>query len=236
MDPLTEESFIRFIVLILPGLWALWVYKPFVLSSSEETAWGKELALAMSFGLPGYLIILAFPNIAKWPIAAQVILSSVIAILAAIIMGKLHRKGMHPAQKFAKWDSKKSGYPEDVPYNRGVPFIFGNLILEEELKKGRTAVALVYRLGDREHAMIGNVLFIGDCRHNEVVLDMRPEIELQQIDKNHWDIYPWVRSINLDSGIVVEIANIEDSVIDIFKKDYDLLKAKEYELDAKDEG
>jgi len=222
------EDIIRFIVLVIPGLWGLWVYKPFLMRSTEEVVWDKDLAIALSFGLPGYLFINSSSFLAAWPIAAQVLLSSFIAICIAVIAGKLHRAGKHPTHYLAKRDSEKRGLSVDVPYDKGIPFIFGNLIEEEGLREGRTAVALIYSLGKKQDALIGEVIFRGE-RSNEIVIGCRPEITLEQVEKNHWNIHPWVRNINLDSGIVVEIANIENEILTEFQRDYDELKSKEFE-------
>lgn len=228
MQNLLGEDLMRFIVLILPGLWALWVYKPFLLKSTEEVVWDKDLALAMSFGFPGYLAVLSTPGSAKWPLVIQVVLSTIIAVTLAVVAGKMHRSGKRPSHFFASRDSRKRDWPEDVPQGRGVAFIFDDLIASEGFRKDHTAIALIYSLGNREEAMVGEILF-KDERHNEIVLDCRPELTIEQIEENHWDLNPWARSINLDSGIVVEIANVEESVAEKFRSDYNASKAEEYE-------
>lgn len=223
------EDLIRFVVLIIPGLWALWVYKPFLLKSTEAIKWEKDIAVALSFSLPGYLLITSIGCIARAPIPAQFTISLALSLVLAVIAGKMFRRGIHPFHIFAKRDSQKSNFPEDVPYCRGLAFILDNLIQGANLRKGYTAVALVYNLGNREKALIGEVLF-EDGRFNEVVIDARPEITLEQIEKNHWDINPWTRSINLDSGLVVEVANVKNEIIAKIHEEYDYLMEKKFRL------
>jgi hypothetical protein len=223
------DDLIRFVVLIVPGLWALWVYKSFLLQSTGEIVWEKDMAIAVSFALPGYLLSATFNGIYAPPVAVQFAASLSVSVIAAVAAGKLHRKGIHLFHLFAKWDSGKRRYAEDVPFGRGLTFVMNDLIQEAGLREGHTAVVLAYRLGDRENALIGELIF-RDERFNEIVVDARPEISAVQIDKNHWDIDPWVRSVNLDSGLVVEVANVKDDVIRGIHADYDALKAKEFEL------
>jgi hypothetical protein len=225
------DDLIRFVVLIVPGLWALWIYKSFLLQSTDEIIWEKDIVIAVSFALPGYLFVETFKNASDLPIAAQFGVSLFFAIFVSVVAGKLHRSGIHPFHLFAKWDSKKRPYSIDVPFGRGLTFIMNDLINEAKLRDGYTQVVLVYNLGNRENALIGELLY-RDERFNEIVVDARPDINLEQIEKNHWDINPWVRSINLDSGLVVEVANVKNDVIRVIHNDYDTLKAKEFEHDV----
>ena len=218
---LSGDEFIRLIILLLPGFWGLWIYKPFVYRGDEEFMWERDFILAVMFALPGYLIITSIPGLSQSPIIFQVAFSVLMVIIVSVTTGLFLRKYPHPLYWFAAKDSTDGDKEIDTPYGQAVSYIRERLINKEELREGYTPLAIIYHIGNRENAEIGSLVY-HSTRFNEVVLDTRPPITLDQIKKNDGDIGPWVKSVNLDTGIVVEVANIKTEIIDrIYDQYYD---------------
>ena len=53
--PVVDFSFMQFVILVLPGFWALWIYKPFILKGNVTEHWENDLTLALMFGFVGYI-------------------------------------------------------------------------------------------------------------------------------------------------------------------------------------
>ena len=79
-------------------------------------------------------------------------------------------------------------------------------------KGDTTKIALIYKMGERDNAEIGNVLYHHDSK--ELAIDTRPIYTLSDIDDNHYDIFPWVKCINLTTGMIVELVNMKQDIAD----------------------
>jgi hypothetical protein len=210
---LQGEEFIRFLVLIIPGFLGMWIYKPFVYRGDEDSVWEKDFIQAAMFALPGYLLIVSLPGLSRMPIALQVVFSLFAVAAVSTAAGILRRRFPNPFYWFAAKDSAGRGLLADTPYGRSVSYICQKLIDQGGLREGYTPVAIVYPIGERERAEVGALAY-HTARYNEVVLDTRPPLTLAQIGENDPDINPWCKSVSLDNGLVVEIANIKTEVID----------------------
>ena len=210
---LSGEEFIRLIILLIPGFWGLWIYKPFVYRGGEEFLWERDFILAIMFALPGYLLIASIYGLSQSPIIFQVAFSTLMVIVVSVTTGLFLRKYPHPLYWFATKDSAEGNKEIDTPHGQAVSYIRERLINNKELRADHTPLAIVYHIGSRENAEIGTLVYHSP-RYNEIVLDTRPPIALSQVINNDCDISPWVKSINLDTGIVVEVANIKTEIID----------------------
>jgi hypothetical protein len=214
---LSGDEFIRFLILIIPGFWGLWIYKPFVYKGDEDFIWEKDFILAAMFALPGYLLATTF--FSERHLIVQIFFSTITAVLFSACAGIFIRLNPHPLYWFASKFSAEKNAEEDTPYGRALAYVREKLINKLNNRDGNTPVAIIYHLGDRENAEIG-VLVYHTARFNEVVLDTRPPISLQSILENDCDITPWCKTVNLDSSVVVEIANIKTEIIDRIYADY----------------
>jgi hypothetical protein len=208
---LSGEEFLRFLILVIPGFWGLWVYKPFVYRGDDGSALEHDFILAAMFALPGYLIVTAFFE--QCHLFIQILCSTLIVFAVSVATGMFIRKFPHPLYWFAKKYSEEKGAAIDTPYGRALTYVRDGLVNKQNLRDGNSMIAVVYPVGDREKAETGTLLY-HTARFNEVELDTRPPIPLKFFLENDSDISPWCKTVNLDSGIVVEIANIKTEILD----------------------
>lgn len=208
---LQDFDLVRFMLLVLPGLWGLWTYKTFIKKSTEDVQWDKDLVMALSFGLPGYLLaefITCIPFL-------QFLLVTIASLGLGALMGGLALiKGVRPTYWIANFLCRRTGRSVETPHGRGLAYTLHSLIEPHKNKKNPVSqIATVYNVSAPEKKEIGVLLYY-DERSNEIVTDTRPPFTQKDIQDNHWENDPWVKSMNLDSGLVVEIANVRKKFVD----------------------
>jgi len=220
--PFIESDFVRFTVLLLPGFWAMWIYKPFVYRGHIIEHWENDLTLAIMFGFTGYIaagIALHYGLVSTG--LGSLVVSSLVSIIIAIIMGFLARHNIFVTYLPSWLDSKIEELPNDRPHGRSIEHFYQEFILKQDNWKDRVQVAKTYAIGFPEKAEIG-VIRIKSDRYNEIGLDCYPHLEHDFFDKNKEKITLWTKIVNLDTGFVIEIANVEKELIkSLIKKEFD---------------
>ena len=61
--PFIETDLVKFIVLVIPGILGMWVYKPFVYRGDDREHGHHDTAIALILGLCGYLAALTVPGL-----------------------------------------------------------------------------------------------------------------------------------------------------------------------------
>ena len=227
-----EPDLIHFIVLIMPGLWGLWIYKTFIRTSREPVHWDKDLVLALCFALPGYLLSphLIMETRFSENLFVRLLITAILSIFLGSMMGGLALiKGIRPTYWFANFLCKRTGRSIETPHGRGIQFVINEMIDPQRPLTNTSQIVTVYNLSNPENKEIGTLVY-ADEQSNEIVVDMRPKFTHDDIEGNHWETDPWVKSINLDSGMVVEIANVKREFIkqknELFIKE----KQEEYQI------
>ena len=211
--PVVDFSFMQFVILVLPGFWALWIYKPFILKGNVTEHWENDLTLALMFGFVGYLAAGIAAGISSkyfgWTSGVMMLFVSVISSLfIAVIMGLLARKNKYPSYWPAHWAYKSDEKEEDRPHCRCLEHLLQEFIYTQKDRKDRFRLLRVYKLGYIQDAEIG-ILKFKSIQHNEVGIDHYPRITSKDIQDNQDRISIWTKIINLDSGIVVDVADVE---------------------------
>ena len=166
--PFIESDFMMFTILLLPGMWAMWIYKPFVYRGHIIEHWENDLTIAIMFGFTGYIgagVALYYGFIsAGWESLA---VSFFVSVVIACIMGLLARHNKFVTY-FPSWlDSKIEGLPNDRPHGRAIEHFYQEFVLKQKDWKDRIQVAKTYAIGFPEKAETG-VICIKSDRYNEI--------------------------------------------------------------------
>lgn len=230
-----EFDITRLIILILPGLWGLWVYRPLVHTGKDED---RELdyGRAASFGIIGYLVTIWFmgetpkESIPKTLfLLKQFGMSASVSIFLAILLGAASRLWrinlVFLPTKLFSWFFKKTEITANT--DRGIDAIWRNYIDHKEIDgKKYTNVAIIYNLSEPENKLVGEIINI-PCT-NELVID-RSDISAEShaafLKKLNIDCKVWQRNVNLDNGIITEVVTVEEERFAALEKDF----AKTYE-------
>ena len=203
-------DFVQFIILILPGFLALFFYKPFVYDGGNEEKESSEIIKAALFGIPGYAVAIACSS----NLFLQIAISSVIAILMGCTFGYIRRKFGDIEYMPAAWHSKSKGLPKDTPNSRMIKYLYSRYFnkLAGKGDKERVQLAIVYRIETPDIYHIG-ILMSHNERYNEILLDQYPRLRRENIE-NMWKVMSsWTKIINLDSGLVMEVADVEKKAL-----------------------
>ena len=203
-------DFVQFIILILPGFLALFFYKPFVYDGGNEEKESSEIIKAAIFGIPGYAFAITFSS----NLFLQIAISAVIAILMGCTFGYIRRKFGDIEYMPATWHSKSKGLPKDTPNSRMIKYLY-SMYFNKLAGKGdneRVQLAIVYRIETPDIYHIG-ILMSYNERYNEILLDQYPRLTRENIE-NMWNVMSsWTKIINLDSGLVMEVADVEKKAL-----------------------
>ena len=203
-------DFVQFIILILPGFLALFFYKPFVYDGGNEEKESSEIIKAAIFGIPGYAFAITFSS----NLFLQIAISAVIAILMGCTFGYIRRKFGNIEYMPAAWHSKSKGLPKDTPNSRMIKYLY-SMYFNKLAGKGdneRVQLAIVYRIETPDIYHIG-ILMSYNERYNEILLDQYPRLTRENIE-NMWNVMSsWTKIINLDSGLVMEVADVEKKAL-----------------------
>ena len=207
--PLSDAEFLRFIILVIPGLWALRIYKGFCGKTNEQTSWDTEFAFSISFGLLGYLATTSFEAISQRPILLQFLFSTACAVGIAILFGIFNRSSFCLSLLPSVLHSKLRDIPVPTSHTSGLDYIWREHINPTKDKR-RVAVAVIYTPGDRDNAEVGVVTSYSGI-NNELTLSKRPPLSVEQIDNLDWAIKPWMQYVSTENGMVVEVAYLDDT-------------------------
>jgi len=206
-------DFVQFIILILPGFLALFFFKPFIFDGGKEEKESMEIVKAALFGIPGYAVAITWGN----NLFSQLAISGVIAILLGCIAGIIRRTLGEIEYMPAGWHSKFKGLPKDTPDSRMIRYLF-SLYFNKKAGKGeavRVQLAIVYRIENPDICQIG-ILMSYNEKYNEVLLDQFPHLTRENIG-DMWNVMSsWTKIINLDSGLVMEVADVEKKALQKF--------------------
>lgn len=205
-------DFVQFIILILPGFLALSFYKPFVYDGGNEEKESSEIIKAALFGVPGYAIAITWSS----NLFFQLVISAVIAVLLGCAAGYIRRKFGNIEYMPATWHSKIKGLPKDTPSSRMIEYLYSRYFnkLAGKGDKERVQVAIVYRIETPDIYHIG-ILMSYNEKYNEILLDQYPRLTRENIE-NMWKVMSsWTKIINLDSGLVMEVADVEKKALAI---------------------
>jgi hypothetical protein len=207
--PVVDFSFMQFVILVLPGFWALWIYKPFILKGNVTEHWENDLTLALMFGFVGYIAAGISSKYFGWTSGIIMLFVSVISsLLIAVIMGFLARKNKYPSYWPSYWAYKSDGKEEDRPHERALEHLLQEFVYTQTDMKDRFRLLRIYKLGYIQNAEI-RILKFKSIQHNEIGIDYYPRITSKDIEDNQDRFSIWTKIINLDSGIVVEVADVE---------------------------
>lgn len=211
--PFIETDLVKFIVLVIPGILGMWVYKPFVDRGDDREHHQHDVMTALLIGTVGY-VAATWLSVKYGTWFSTVWGASLVSLLACIITGGVagylnRHGGTPPAYTLANLDSKFSGHPTQVVEGSG----FSNFIKEtkRELKKqgedtrNLLVVSGVYKLesGCRE---IG-ATFFESTNGNEIELFPLEDIGTNYLSESigKEKLLSYTKFVNLHSGIVTEV-------------------------------
>ena len=221
--PFIETDFVKFIVLVIPGILGMWVYKPFVYRGDDREHGHHDTAIALILGLCGYLAALTVPGLLGFEggLMTSVCVSCVTSVVVAASAGFIARHGFVAAYLPAKGDSALTGALEDTAQGRVLELIYSRELDAEADHKARVHIAKVYKLDAPEKAQIGQVCQLS-FKHNELGLSCYPHLPLDWLEKNRERVSVWAKVISLDGGTVTEIAAVERGFFDAeLQKEFD---------------
>lgn len=216
-----EGGIVQFVVLVLPGLWALWVYSVHTNAPTEESG-EITLAKAISFGIAGYLCATTFITkdfllwsgfseyTASWLLLpCQFLVSLVATIIVCTIVSRATIKWGNiaylPTVLLRK--AKNKAYPH--PPSGNMDYLNSKYFLQ---KANHTRVVKIYPIGNESHSIIGEVESWNDS--GEFILQSSPVISnevFQNLPADKMQVY--LKIVSPDKGYVIEIVNIEEDVI-----------------------
>lgn len=222
--PFIETDFVKFIVLVIPGILGMWVYKPFVYRGSDMEHGQSDMAIALMLGLCGYLAAGKAAAVFGWEdgsVTLSVLVSALTSVAIAIVAGVVARHLYVAAYLPAKADSALTGALEDTSQGRVLELIYSRELDAEKDSKDRVHIAKVYKLDAPEKAQIGQVCQLS-FKHNELGLSCYPHLPLDWLEKNKERVSVWAKVISLDGGTVTEIAAVERGFFDAeLQKEFD---------------
>lgn len=216
-----EGGIVQFVVLVIPGLWALWVYSAHTNAPSEESG-EITLAKAVSFGIAGYLCATTFitkgfllwvgfskPTAGWLLLPCQFLASSVVTIIVCTIVSSATIKWGNlaylPTALLRKPQNKAYPYPP----SGNMDYLNSKYFLQ---KAEHTRVVKIYPIGDESHSIIGEVESWNDS--DEFILQRFPVISnevFQNLPVDKMQVY--LKIVSPDKGYVIEVVNIEEGVI-----------------------
>lgn len=212
--PFIESDLLKFIILVIPGIMGVWIYKPFLCRDHVPELWEHELMQALIFGVIGYIIAgYCYQNNWVSSIYGCIGVSFIVSVSTACILGELGRHNIFLSYIPAGWDSKWTQTPIVRPHGRAIEHFYQEFVSKAEDKERRVQVARLFPLGRENEAEIGVVSYKAD-KYNEIGLDCYPHLEYDFLEKNRESITLWTKIINLDTGNVIEIANVEKGLIE----------------------
>lgn len=223
--PFIETDLVKFIVLVIPGILGMWVYKPFVYRSDDLEHEKHDITIALIFGLCGYAAAWATSYV--WQPAHQtwvsLIISAVTSVVIATVVGIFSRELGRLANKPAALHSKLRNLPVDHPGGRAVNAFFTDFFDKMPDRSEYRVIAKVYRVGEPDKAVIGPLLVKSD-KYDEILIDSYPPLESDFLEKNRAQISIWARAVNTDSGTVTELAAFyEKKLNELFEGKYELI-------------
>jgi len=217
---------VQFIILVVPGFWAIWIYSAFLDHGTEDKS-DSTAVKAIAFAVPGYLLattlvtkdlLIWWLKIELWRAElflypAQFICSATVTILLGLLFGVASRYVGSPAYWLAKLHSKITGYPITDGYENGFEYAYNKCFNQNS--KTHNQIAFVYKLGDEGKAVSGEVVFCSTGKTHELVVNEFPKITCKDIlshaDKSDGN---WVKVVNADSGVVTEIVAVKKTFLD----------------------
>ena len=221
--PFVETDLVKFIVLVIPGILGMWVYKPFVYRGDDREHGHHDTAIALILELCGYLAALTAPELPGLGsgLIASVCVSCLTSVAVATVAGFIARHFFVAAYLPAKGDSALTGVLEDTAQGRVLELIYSRELNAEADHKDRVHIAKVYKLEAPEKAQIGQICQLS-FKHNELGLSCYPHLPLDWLEKNKERVSIWAKVISLDGGTVTEIATVEREFFDSeLQKEFD---------------
>lgn len=202
-----SSELVQFIVLILPGFLALFVYRPFVYHGGTTDAGEMDITKAMLFGLPGYFVSQVFFS-QLW---SQMLISVVISLIFGCVWGLVRRKWEFWEYLPAKCHSEKNEITKDTHYQSALEFLYRECF--EKCGKECTQVAFVYNMTNPDIVQSGEIISWGTQTH-DINIGRSPFVTKEDLNRHINKVNQWQKIINLDTGIVLEVANVENSVLE----------------------
>lgn len=220
---IAQIDVVRLLILILPGLWGLWVYRSFFYTGKDEDR-GLDYGRAAGFGIIGYMVAIWYMGeTPKEGISKTVFLlkqfgmSALVSVSLAIFLGGISRYFRMnlvflPTKLYSKIFKKTAITPNS---DSGIATIWRNYIDHKEIEgKKYTNVAIIYSLTEPEKKLVGEINEIPST--NEIIVD-KTHISADRFDKfldeHSTRCRAWQKNINLDNGIVTEIITVEENVV-----------------------
>ena len=226
--PFIETDLVKFIVLVIPGILGMWVYKPFVDCGDDKEHYNHDILTALLIGAVGYIaasILSAVRGGFFSTVWGASLASALSCIVVGAVFGCLNRHCSPLTFALANLDSRFTRHPSQV----GEPTGISNFVKETKRKlkkqqKGKKlndqykdmndlyVVAKVYKLGNANECEIGAVFF-QSTNNDEIELYPIEGIDSNYLkDKvNGGNVLSYTKFVNLNSGIVTEVGLVKAS-------------------------
>ena len=170
-------DFTQLILLLLPGFWSLWIFKPFLGYDLESREWQIKAMMALGFGIFN-LVLLSFIDLWIYNITSiegWLIGAGIISILTGFIGGCLSKEESIQSwlYKCYKFCFRKEEEAVTTPYEKALNYLDAH---RGEHCDGRYALMRVYPVGEPEKAIIGEYIW-GYAETGEVILARTPLYE-----------------------------------------------------------
>lgn len=211
--PFIETDLVKFIVLVIPGILGMWVYKPFVDRGDDKEHYQHDILIALLIGVVGY-IVAALLSAVRGGFFSTVWGASLASALSCVVVGAVsgcwnrHRSPL--TYTLANLDSWFTGHPRQVVESAGI----SNFVKETKQKlKAQNedvdnidVVVKVYKLGNADEYEIGRVFFQST---DDEEIELYP---IEGIDNNYLkdnvnggNVLSYTKFVNLNSSIVTEV-------------------------------
>lgn len=217
--PFIETDLVKFIVLVIPGILGMWVYKPFVDRGDDKEHYQHDIMIALLIGVVGY-IVAALLSTVRGGFFSTVWGASLASVLSCVVVGAVsgcwnrHRYPLTYA--LANLDSRFTGHPRQVVEIAGI----SNFVRETKQKlkaqnedvDNLVVVVKVYKLGNADECEIGAAVF-QSTDDSEIELFPIEGIEANYLrdNVNNGNVLSYTKFVNLNSGIVTEVGFVRTS-------------------------
>lgn len=208
---------VRFLILTIPGILGMWVYKPFVNKGDDEEHHERDVFFAIFLGVWGYLLAsrLAkdWTGSMEWLLPAQVAISCCSCIILGSVIGLVQKYWMPLTFIPACFFSKIFKGPRPVREETGIEYYLELIRRKCKYDTDARPVAMIYKLDCPEQSVCGVIGFTSrNCEEIELqpTQIVTPELfKYAVVDGKNYAFH--TRFVNLKNNSIVEVMVVKNA-------------------------